>query len=269
VAVRGRVLYVLALAATLAGCQGSGEIPTLLSGRIVMPDGSPHVGVMIVMERGPLNVTGALEHGVLTGEDGRFTVEVPGGGEWGLHVYVSPQYLYIPLEMYLLPNSHASVTQAHIAWTWWEESTGQDVELDWPVQPDDPGELAPQPDGNRVDNPEVWDPRCERLDEAGEYVRLCLEASDRNDNLTQIIAYNTRTGRARMMTPLAGSPVDKRYPNGSFTVTDQLEPAERATTSTWLFTAADFTCNNAQVIRYGLRPQACPLVPQDAVECAR
>ena len=241
----------IALAAlAMAGCAGSGELPTELVGTVAMPDGTPHSGAMVVMEKGRLNTTFDLRHGVLTDEDGHYEIAVPDGREWGLHVYVSPRYLYVPQEVYLLPHSRTTAGQAKINWEVWMQS-GIDVDVEWPSQPDDPGMVTPQPDGNRVDNPEVWGARCESS--GGRSVLLSVEADDRDNDMTQVVAFNATTGFATMMSPANGWE-NKRFRNGTFSYDHRVTDAEADREVTWMFTAADFRCNNSQVIRLVVPP---------------
>ena len=239
-----RSALLLAAWLTAGGCVGSGEIDTLLVGRIVRADGTPHPQVLVAMEQGPLHFDN-FTSGVLTDDEGDFEIELPGGGEWGLHVYVSPAYTYLPMEIYVLPHSRTTVSQANIAWLQWEDSTGLDVDIDWPTQPDEQREVALDTDGDATDNPVVWDPRVTRVD--AELVEVELEAWDPNANLTQILAFNSVTGSCRMMDP-PGAIDDKLRPNGTYSMRHYLDPREETEGVTWYFVAADFECNNSRIV---------------------
>ena len=87
----------VALAVLLCGCVGSGELTARISGQMV---GTNEVAIgpgLVMVEAGPVH-DGAYILGGHVDEAGRFSIDLPGAGTYGLHLFVD-DYQYLPAQI--------------------------------------------------------------------------------------------------------------------------------------------------------------------------
>src|SRR2546426_2983024 len=71
----------------------AGEARTAITGTVKSKAGHPLPGLAL-LEKGEIH-NNVWDRGVLVDANGRFTIELPEGGQYGLHVYASG-YIYSP-----------------------------------------------------------------------------------------------------------------------------------------------------------------------------
>lgn len=201
--------------AGLARAQGE---ETRVSGQMSSADGRPLPGV-ILLEEGRLYGKN-FRHGGRIGADGRYSVRVPNGGGYGLHLYATG-HVYFPLAI--------------------EVKTGQDNRF----------EFALPPNAASADAPAITDVRFDVDPEDPDQVVIRLTVEDPNDNLShQVLAANTATQEGYRMKPdKLVFPWTKNYPDGVYALTYDTGgwPLDR---EEWVFVAADNRCYTSDVLGY-------------------
>lgn len=227
-----RVVVVLCLVA--AGCVDLGGPPrTAVSGRVTIGPG------IVFLEKGHVQ-QGVFQRFGLIDRHGRFEVDVPSGGPWGVHLYFD-DYFYLPLEVEVREDFVTPIQQPDIDWgtvrdgpTWGASG----------MQPDDANVLAPIPDDDLGDNPTLEAARVERLS-AGTF-RATVDITDPDVNLSkQELLGNVETGVGIQLNAPA-PPQDDNFPNGTYSATLYLED-EAGTEGAWWFVAADHGCSNSPI----------------------
>ncbi len=195
---------------------GLSEQKTLISGTALAADGGPLQGV-VVIEVGRLYGKD-FRYGGKTDELGRFSIEVPKGGDYGLHLYASG-YIYFPIGV--------------------EVKTGQDNQFRLTAPPNPAAEEAP------VISRVQFSPDSENPPQ----VLISLTVDDPNENLShQVLGINIRTQEGLRLRPSKMVfPWTRDYPNGtySFSYANQQETFDPAD---WLFVAADNRCYTSAVL---------------------
>lgn len=231
-----RVLVSLILIPFLSGCvylQYFGLFPsagavedsptgrTIVAGVMVNEQGVPLSG-LVMLEEGKL-FRGKFARGGVVDSAGRFAVEVPGGGQWGLHGYADG-YIYHPESITVVPGKINRYR--------WVLSVDKD----------------PQ------DNPTIRRITMTPDPTPGVTVRITLDAFDPKLRLSeQILALNARTGDAFVMEPPEhprwGRPFElKLYPNGIYRATYGPLPSG-SDVNDWVFVLANEDCSISQITR--------------------
>lgn len=191
---------------------------TRISGQMLAADGGRLRGVIVIV-RGRLYGKN-YQYGGLVDENGRFSVKVPEGGDYGLHLYATG-YIYYPVGV--------------------EVKTGKDNQFTFTLPPNPAVKDAPvishvqfEPD---VDNPNR--------------VVIKLSVYDPDENLShQILGVNIRSQEGFIFPPPEFVfPWTRNYPNGDYTITYDthgrpFDPQE------WIFVTADNRCYNSPVLRH-------------------
>lgn len=196
----------------------------VLTGTVKNAAGQPLPGLAL-LEIGELhgNVWGP---GALVDERGEFKIEVPKGGQYGLHVY-SSGYIYYPEAVLLEEGKSVRVTVTLV------------------------------PEGTRANDAVIkrvgffpWEGNQGRTT----YVKL--DVADPNDDLgPQVLAFNARTGRAYAMDPPRRvRNLKEDFPQGVYqlpvdTSRAPIDPKD------WYFVVADHQCNTTDILSFPHQPQ--------------
>ncbi|MEK6606568.1 MAG: hypothetical protein AABZ30_02805 [Myxococcota bacterium] len=211
-----------------------GEPDTAVAGRLTVGPG------VVFLERGSVQ-QGVFERAGRIREDGRFVVELPAPGTWGVHTYVA-DYIYLPLEIEVGSGFVTPVEQPAIAWQVFR--AGRTWSVDG-RQPADISLLEPPPDADPSDDPVISNPRIEFT--PPDVIRLSLDVTDPDGNLSrQVLAYFTGMGDGIAMNAPA-SPINDNYPDGTYTAT-YLVPEGVDPTAPWVFVAADHFCSVSEIL---------------------
>ncbi len=194
---------------------------TIVAGVMVNEEGAPLSGI-VMLEQGKL-FRGNFRRGGVADSAGRFAVEVPAGGQWGLHGYADG-YIYHPESITVAP--------------------GKINRYRWvlPV------------DKDSQDNPSIRRITMTPNPSAGVTVAITLDAFDPRHRLSeQILALNARTGDAFVMEPPEqprwGRPLEgKRYPNGIYRATYGPLPFG-SDVNDWVFVVANEDCSISRITR--------------------
>ncbi|MDW7774469.1 MAG: c-type cytochrome [Desulfobulbaceae bacterium] len=190
---------------------------TLISGVLQSADNGPVAG-MIAIEEGRLYGKN-YRYGGKVDSQGRFTVKVPRGGDYALHLYATG-YIYHPVAV--------------------EIEGGRENSFTFSVPPNPALEEAPEITGvNFIPS------------ERKKSVEIRLAVHDPNDDLShQILGVNTSTGESFIFSPPGLIlPWQKDYPNGTYTLV--YETGDRPfSREEWLFVTADNRCYNSAVLGF-------------------
>lgn len=229
-----------ALLSLITACVGSGELPARISGQIVGADEQGLGPGLILIEAGPVH-DGAYILGRAIDESGRFTVDLPGGGTYGLHLFVD-DYQYLPAEIEIADHQQIVLTSPMIAWGVWMDLTG---EHSWPTQPDD-ATLTRMPEDEIVeDNPVLegvqmaWE---------GDVLQITAEVSDPDDDLSRmVLVHDEATGAGYGLN--APAPADDRgnYPQGTWSLTLFADDLHVPGESRLCFVVSDNLCNDTPI----------------------
>jgi mono/diheme cytochrome c family protein len=180
---------------------------TRISGQMLTVDGEPLMGV-IAIEKGRLD-SKKYENGGLVDQDGRFSVRVPAGGDYGLHLYATG-YIY-----------HAAGVEA---------KTGEDNRFTFTLPP------------HRAvkDAPVISEVQFEPTDDSPDQVVIKLSVYDPDKNLShQVLAVNVRTQEGFIFSPPKFVPPwTRNYPDGIYTMNYDTRGRPFAPEE-WLFVSAD------------------------------
>ena len=191
------------------------EQPTTISGRVTAADDGPVAGVILI-ELGRLYGQNYRFGGVID-ENGMFSVEVDGGGDYGIHIYATG-YIYLPLSMHV--------------------EAGKDNENSFSLPPN-PAEKH-GPDISEV----VFDTQGRKT-----IIRLTVNDPD-NDLSHQVLGVNAETQEGFIFSPPEFVfPWTKKYPNGVYTL-EYDSPDGETNRENWFFVAADNRCYNSPVIKH-------------------
>jgi len=238
---RPSVWACLALTALLGGCVGSGEVPARISGQVVGTYEEAIGPGLIMIEAGHVH-DGAYVLGAHIDESGRFTVELPGAGLYGLHIFVDG-YQYLPAEIEVQEHQQIVLTSPMIAWGVWMDLTGQHS---WPTQPDDATLTRMPEDESPDDNPVLEDMQ---IAWAGDVLELTAEVSDPDGDLSRmVLAWDETTGAAYALTP-PGPPDDRNnFPDGTWTSSFFSDPEHEPGVSQMRFVVSDNLCNDTDIL---------------------
>lgn len=194
---------------------------TIVTGVMVNQDGTPLSGI-VMLEEGKL-FRGKFRRGGIADSSGRFAVELPGGGQWGLHGYADG-YIYHPEAIAVEP--------------------GKITRYRWVLAADK----------NPLDNPVIRRITLTPIPAPGVTVTITLDAFDPQLRLSeQILALNARTGDALVMEPPEqprwGRPLEgKLYPNGVYRATYGPLPSG-SDVNDWIFVLANEDCSISRITR--------------------
>ncbi len=233
--------FIPAVLTLLAACVGSGQVPERISGQIVGADEQGLGPGLIMIEAGPVH-DGAYILGRGIDESGRFSVDLPGGGTYGLHLFVD-DYQYLPAEIEVAEHQQIVLTSPMIAWGVWMDLTG---EHSWPTQPDD-STLTRMPEDEIVeDNPVLedismaWD---------GDVLQLEVVVSDPDDDLSRmVLVWDVATGAGYGFNA-PGPPDDRNnYPQGTWSLTLFQDDLHVPGESELCFVVSDNLCNDTPIV---------------------
>jgi hypothetical protein len=197
---------------------------TVITGTVKNKAGQPLPGLAL-LEKGEIH-NNVWDRGALVGPDGRFRIEVPSGGVYGLHVY-SSGYIYAPNAI--------------------KVDTGKTLEMS----------VSLAPATTRANDPVIrkvgffpWEAK------QGKVTFVKADVTDPNNDLgPQILAFNAAAGRAYAMgPPKRMRDLKATFPNGVY----QLEvdtAAAPITPKDWHFVVADHQCNTTDVLSFPHEPK--------------
>jgi hypothetical protein len=192
---------------------------TVISGTVKSKAGQPLPGLAL-LEKGEIH-NNVWDRGGLVGEDGRFRIELPSGGRYGLHVY-SSGYIYSPNAVTV---DTGKTLEVHIV-------------------------LVPEP--TRANDPVIkkvgfFSGGAKQATVS--FVRA--EVADPNGILgPQVLAFNAATGRAYALDPPTRMrDLKANFPNGVYQL--QIDtPAGRLNPKDWHFVVADHQCNTTDILSF-------------------
>jgi Carboxypeptidase regulatory-like domain len=208
----------------LLGCAAAAAARTAITGTVRSKSGQSLRGLAL-LEKGELH-NNVWSRGALTDALGRFTIELPEGGQYGLHVYASG-YIYSPQAVRVEPGQTLEVTVT----------------------------LVPEP--TRANDPVIkhagffpWEAR------QGKVTFVKLEVSDPNDDLgPQVMAFNAATGRVYAMDPPRKvRNLKANFPQGVYQLEVDTSQAP-IDPRTWHFVVADHQCNTTDILSFPHEPQ--------------
>lgn len=238
---------------SLCACADLGEAPaTGLCGRLTVGPG------IAFFEEGQV-WQGTFRRCARIDEDGRFCVELPSAGTWGVHLYVGDalnygQYVYLPLEIEVGAGEITPIEQPAIAWQVFRSRGTWNVDG---RQPADLSLLQPPPDPGPEDNPAIADPRVEVVGEVAGKVtlRAAMDVYDPDGDLSiQTLACDTATWDGLHLNP-PSAPQGDNYPDGEYDVV-YYAPEGADECAPWVFVAADHLCNVSAILEAS--PSGCP-----------
>jgi hypothetical protein len=213
-----------ALASFALGLAAFGEAATVITGTVKSKTGQPLPGLAL-LEKGEIH-NNVWDRGALVDANGRFTIELPAGGQYGLHVY-SSGYIYSPQALRL--------------------ETGKTLDVSVT--------LVPEP--TRANDPAIkrvgFFPREARQ---GKVTFVKLDVTDPNDDLgPQVMAFDAARGRAYAMSPPRKvRDLKANFPQGVY----QLEldtSAAPVNSRDWHFVVADHRCNTTDILSFPHEPR--------------
>jgi hypothetical protein len=208
----------------LSFLSGEARAEARITGTVKSKAGQPLAGIALV-EKGEIH-NNVWDGGAVVDENGRFTITLAQGGQYGLHVY-SSGYIYSPQAV--------------------KVESGKTLEVNVT--------LAPEP--TRANDPVIkqvgffpWEAR------QGKVTFVKMEVSDPNDDLgPQVMAFNAATGRSyAMIPPRRVRNLKANFPEGVY----QLEVDTSSgpiTPRDWHFVVADHQCNTSDVLSFPHMPQ--------------
>ncbi len=229
-----------ALIALLA-CVGDGKISARISGQIVDEYERPLGPGLIMIESGPVHA-GAYQLGGLIDEDGRYSVDLPAGGTWGLHLFTDG-YQYLPAEITIEDHQQVILTSMMISWGVWMDLTG---EPSWPTQPTDATLVGMPVDETVDDNPVLEDAFITAV--GSDYLELTAEVWDPDGDLSRmVLAYDPGTGGGYALNSPEAPDAQGNYADGTFTALVTVDP-DRDPDLPWYFVVSDNMCNDTDIL---------------------
>jgi hypothetical protein len=213
-----------ALWSVVLGFTAVGETGTVISGTVKSKTGQPLPGLAL-LEKGEIH-NNVWDRGALVTASGRFTIELPEGGQYGLHVYASG-YIYSPQAVRV--------------------ETGTTLEVSVT--------LVPEP--TRANDPVMkragffpWEAR------QGKITFVKLDVADPNDHLgPQVMAFNAATGRVYAMDPPRRvRDLKANFPQGVYQLEIDTSKAP-VNPRDWHFVVADHQCNTTDILSFPHEPK--------------
>jgi len=219
----------IALFAVVLGLAVAGEARTAIAGTVKSKTGQPLPGLAL-LEKGEIH-NNVWDRGALVDASGRFTIELPEGGQYGVHVY-SSGYLYSPQAVRVETGKTLEVTVT----------------------------LVPEP--TRANDPVIkragffpWGAR------QGKVTFVKLEVSDPNDDLgPQVMAFNAATGRVYAMDPPRKvRNLKANFPQGVYQLEVDTSQAPISPRD-WHFVVADHQCNTTDILSFPHEPKPARVI---------
>jgi len=219
----------IALFAVVLGLAVAGEARTAIAGTVKSKTGQPLPGLAL-LEKGEIH-NNVWDRGALVDASGRFTIELPEGGQYGVHVY-SSGYLYSPQAVRVETGKTLEVTVT----------------------------LVPEP--TRANDPVIkragfflWGAR------QGKVTFVKLEVSDPNDDLgPQVMAFNAATGRVYAMDPPRKvRNLKASFPQGVYQLEVDTSQAPISPRD-WHFVVADHQCNTTDILSFPHEPKPARVI---------
>ncbi|HEX9419750.1 MAG TPA: carboxypeptidase-like regulatory domain-containing protein [Methylomirabilota bacterium] len=219
----------IALFAVVLGLAVAGEARTAIAGTVKSKTGQPLPGLAL-LEKGEIH-NNVWDRGALVDASGRFTIELPEGGQYGVHVY-SSGYLYSPPAVRVETGKTLEVTVT----------------------------LVPEP--TRANDPVIkragffpWGAR------QGKVTFVKLEVSDPNDDLgPQVMAFNAATGRVYAMDPPRKvRNLKASFPQGVYQLEVDTSQAPISPRD-WHFVVADHQCNTTDILSFPHEPKPARVI---------
>jgi hypothetical protein len=197
---------------------------TVITGTVTSKAGQPVPGLAL-LEKGEIH-NNVWDRGALVDASGRFRIEVPTGGQYGLHVY-SSGFIYKPQAVRVETGTTLEVTVV----------------------------LVPEP--TRANDPLIrragFFPWAERQ---GRVTFVKLDVSDPNNDLgPQVLAFDAATGRAfAMQPPRRVRDLKANFPQGVYQleVDTSIAPINPRA---WHFVVADHQCNTTDILSFPHEPK--------------
>ncbi len=214
----------IALFSVVLGPAAAGEARTVITGTVKSKAGQPLPGLAL-LEKGEIH-NNVWDRGTLVDINGRFTIELPDGGQYGLHIY-SSGYIYSPQAVRVETGKTLEVTVT----------------------------LVPEP--TRANDPVIkragvfpWEAR------QGKITFVKLEVSDPNDDLgPQVMAFNAATGRVYAMDPPRKvRNLKANFPQGVYQLEVDTSQAP-INPRDWHFVVADHRCNTTDILSFPHEPK--------------
>jgi len=202
---------------------------TVITGTVENEAGKPLAGLAL-LEKGEIH-NNKWDRGTLVGADGQFRIELPEGGQYGLHVY-SSGYIYSPEAV--------------------KVETGKTLEV----------KVVLEAEPTRANTPVIkragffpWEER------QGKVTFVKLDVADPNGDLgPQVLAFNAATGRAYAMDPPKRvRDLKANFPNGVYqlevdTAKALINPRD------WHFVVADHGCNTTDILSFPHEPKPLKVI---------
>ncbi len=212
------------------GLATAGDAKTVVAGTVKSKTGQPLPGLAL-LEKGEIH-NNVWDRGTLVDANGRFTIELPEGGQYGLHVYASG-YIYSPQAVRVETGKTLEVTVT----------------------------LVPEP--TRANDPVIkragffpWEAR------QGKVTFIKLEVSDPNDDLgPQVMAFNGARGRVYAMDPPRKvRNLKANFPQGVYQLEVDTSQAPISPRD-WHFVVADHQCNTTDILSFPHEPKPPRVIP--------
>jgi hypothetical protein len=237
---RGLLLRLVPLLALSLGCRGTGEFSARVSGQIVDENEAPLGPGLVLIESGHVH-EGSYQLGAPIDAMGRFAVDLPSGGFWGLHIFADG-YQYLPIEIEIEDHQQVIITSMMVAWGQWMDLSGQPA---WPTQPTDNTLIGMPMDDITADNPTLADIT---MSYSGDLLEITAMAADPDGDLSKmILAYDRATGNGYALNA-PSEPIDGDYPDGEYSLSLYMDPAHEPGKSKWDFVVSDNMCNDSPII---------------------
>ena len=230
-----RVVLVACLAFSLValGLPLEAGAATIITGTVKNEAGKPLAGLAL-LEKGEIH-NNVWDRGTVVGADGRFRIEVPTGGQYGLHVY-SSGYIYSPEAV--------------------KVETGKTLEV----------KVLLDPEPMRANTPVIkkagFFPYEARQ---GKVTFVKLDVEDPNGDLgPQVLALNAATGRAYALDPPKRiKDLKANFPNGLYQLEVDTSKAP-INPRDWHFVVADHQCNTTDILSFPHEPK-----PQNVIKVTK
>jgi hypothetical protein len=215
---------VAAMCVLMAGDPAGAQGRTAISGTVKSKAAQPLAGIAL-LEKGEIH-NNVWNRGAVVDRDGRFTIELADGGQYGLHIYASG-YIYSPQAVKVEKGKTLTVDVV----------------------------LVPEP--TRANDPIIkrvgFFPGEARK---GAVTFVKLDVSDPNDDLgPQVMAFNASTGQVwAMVPPRRVRNLKANFPQGVYQV--EVDTAQKPVNPRdWYFVVADHQCNTTDVLGFPHEPQ--------------
>jgi hypothetical protein len=201
----------------------------VITGTVRSKGGQPLAG-LVLLEKGEIH-NNVWHKGALVDSGGRFRIELPESGAYGVHVYASG-YIYAPQAVRVDP--------------------GKTLELSVV--------LVPEP--TRANDPVIkqagffpWEAR------QGKVIFVKLDVADPNDDLgPQVMAFDAGTGRAyAMQPPRRVRDLKANFPQGVYQVEVDTSRGP-VNPRDWHFVVADHQCNTSDILSFPHAPRPPQLI---------